>query len=97
MQPRLYRLALEKGTAGPRFHAVDEEGVPLHDIAEAIGRRLNMPVVSKTPEEAAEILGFLALPVSMDNPTSSKRTQEQLGWRPTQPGLIPTMEAYYFN
>ncbi len=85
---RLYRLALEKGSAGARFHAVAEEGVPLRDIAEAIGRRLNMPVVSKSPEEAADHFGWLGFFVSHDAPASSALTQQRLGWRPTQPSLL---------
>ena len=89
---RLYRLALEKGTAGARFHAVGEEGVPLRDIAEAIGRRINVPVVSKTPDEAAEHFGWLAFFVGRDVPASSALTQERLGWRPTQTGLIADLE-----
>ena len=55
----LYRLALEKGAAGARYHAVAEEGVPLREIAEAIGRGLKIPVVSKSPEEAAGHFGWL--------------------------------------
>ena len=89
---RLYRLALEKGTAGARFHAVGEEGVPLRDIAEAIGRRINVPVVSKTPEEASEHFGWLAFLIDRDVPASSALTQERMGWRPTQIGLIPDVE-----
>lgn len=89
---RLYRLALEKGTAGARFHAVAEEGVPLRDIAEAIGRRINVPVVSKTPEEAPEHFGWLAFFVGGDAPASSALTQERLGWRPAQTGLIPDLD-----
>ncbi len=89
---RLYRLALEKGVAGERFHAVAEEGVPLRDIAEAIGRRINVPVVSKTPEEAPEHFGWLAFFVGADAPASSAKTQERLGWRPTQTGLIADLE-----
>jgi nucleoside-diphosphate-sugar epimerase len=85
---RLYRLALEKGTAGTRYHAIAEEGVPLREIAEAIGRGLNVPVVSKRPEEAAEHFGFLGLFVGLDCRASSAQTQEKLGWRPTQPGLL---------
>jgi nucleoside-diphosphate-sugar epimerase len=85
---RLYRLALEKGTAGARFHAVGEEGVPLREIAQAISRRLDVPVVSKSPAEAAEHFGWLAFFVGGDAPASSTKTQQQLGWRPTQPGLI---------
>jgi nucleoside-diphosphate-sugar epimerase len=85
----VYRLALEKGTAGARYHAVAEEGVPLRDIANAIGRGLKVPVVSMTPEEAAGHFGWLGLFVGSDIPASSAQTQKQLGWHPTaQPGLI---------
>jgi nucleoside-diphosphate-sugar epimerase len=85
----LYRLALEKGEAGARYHAVDEEGVPVREIADAIGRGLNLPVVAKSPEEAAQHFGFLGFFVGVDCPASSAQTQERLGWRPTtQPGLI---------
>jgi len=89
---RLYRLALEKGVAGERFNAVAEEGVPLRDIAEAVGRRINVPVVSKTAEEAPEHFGWLAFFVGNDAPASSAKTQERLGWRPTQTGLIADLE-----
>jgi nucleoside-diphosphate-sugar epimerase len=88
----LYRLALEKGSAGARFHAVAEEGVPLREIAEVIGRRLNVPVVAKSPEEAADHFGWLGFFVGFDAPASSAQTQERLGWRPTQTGLISDLE-----
>jgi nucleoside-diphosphate-sugar epimerase len=85
----LYRLALEKGSAGARYHAVDEEGVTVRKIAEAIGRGLKVPVVSMSSEEAAQHFGFLGFFVGVDCPASSALTQERLGWRPTtQPGLI---------
>ena len=84
----LYRLVLEKGSAGGRYHAVAEEGVPLREIAEAIGRGLKLPVVSMSPEEAARHFGFLGFFVGMDGPASSALTQQGLGWRPTQTGLI---------
>jgi nucleoside-diphosphate-sugar epimerase len=89
---RLYRLALEKGVAGERFNAVAEEGVPLREIAEAIGRRINVPVVSKPSEEAAEHFGWLGFFVSNDAPASSAKTRDRLGWRPTQTGLISDLE-----
>jgi nucleoside-diphosphate-sugar epimerase len=90
---RLYRLALEKGSAGARYHAVAEAGVPLRDIADAIGRRLNVPVVAKSPEEAAEHFGWLGYFASVDCLASSAQTQQRLGWRPTaQPGLIADLE-----
>ena len=94
----LYRLALEKGaldkqSAGARYHAVDEEGVPLREIAEAIGRGLKVPVVALAPEQAAEHFGFLGLFVGVDCPAASALTQERLGWRPTkQPGLIEDLD-----
>jgi len=84
----LYRLALEKGTSGSRFHGVAEEGVPFRDIAEAIGRRLNIPVVSKSPEEAAQHFGWLARFAEIDCPASSKLTQEILNWRPEYSTLV---------
>jgi nucleoside-diphosphate-sugar epimerase len=89
---RLYRLALEKGTAGARYHAVAEEGVTLREIAETIGRGLKVPVVSKTPEEAQEHFGFLGRFVGMDLQGSSAQTREKLRWTPTRPGLIADLE-----
>ena len=89
---RLYRLVLEKGHAGARYNAVGEEGVALRDIAEVIGQHLNVPVVSKSPEEAADHFGWLAHFAAFDIPASSQRTREQLGWRPTGPGLISDLQ-----
>ena len=88
----LYRLVLEKGSAGARYHGVAEEGVPFRDIAGVIGRRLNVPVVSKAPEEAADHFGWFAPFAAIDCPASSQRTQELLGWQPKQPGLIPDLD-----
>ena len=88
---RLYRLALEKGLPA-RYHAVGEEGVPMRDIAEVIGRRLKMPVVAKSPAEAAEHFGWLGGFAALDGPASSALTRERLGWRPVGPGLIADLE-----
>jgi nucleoside-diphosphate-sugar epimerase len=85
---RLYRLALEKGTAGARYHAVAEEGVPLKDIATAIGRGLNVPVTSISQEQAQEHFGFFGFFAGRDSPVSSARTRGQLGWNPTGPTLL---------
>jgi nucleoside-diphosphate-sugar epimerase len=89
---RLYRLVLEKGSAGDRYHAVAEEGVPVRDIAEVIGRGLSVPVVRKSPKEAMEHFGWLAAFVGSDLPASSAKTQKQLGWHPMGPGLIADLE-----
>jgi nucleoside-diphosphate-sugar epimerase len=88
----LYRLALEKGVAGQRYHAVGEEGVYLKDIATAIGRRMKLPVVSKSKEEAAAHFGWLAMPAGTDMPASSALTQEWLGWHPNHEGLIADLD-----
>lgn len=85
---RLYRLALEKGEGGVRYHAVGEEGVPTREIAEAIGRGLKAPVVSLTNEDAALHFGWLAGFVGLDIPASNVETRRKLGWNPTGPGLI---------
>jgi nucleoside-diphosphate-sugar epimerase len=89
---QLYRLALENGSAGARYHGVAEEGVPFREIAGVIGRRLNVPVVSKTPEEAADHFGWFMRFAAIDCPASSERTRELLGWQPKQPGLIPDLD-----
>jgi nucleoside-diphosphate-sugar epimerase len=94
----LYRLALEKQAAGSRYNAVAEEGVPVRDIAEAIGRGLKVPVVSLSPEEAPAHFGWLAAFVGFDMPASSALTQQRLGWQPTGPGLIEDLNAMnYFE
>ena len=95
---RLFRLALEAGPAGAAYHAVAEEGIPFRQIAEAIGERLNLPVASKAPTEAAKHFGFLSPFIPVDNPASSKLTRERLGWLPTHPGLIADLDrAGYFK
>jgi len=95
---RLYRLALEKGSAAARYHGVADEGIPTREIAEVIGRQLNVPVVSKSREEAADHFGWIALFFGVDSPASSAQTQELLRWRPVQPGLIADLNAtHYFE
>ena len=95
---RLFRLALEQGSAGARYHAVAEEGIAFREIAEVIGRRLNLPTRSITPEEAAAHFGAFAHFVGIDGPASSQWTQEQLGWRPEHCSLLADMEqGTYFN
>jgi nucleoside-diphosphate-sugar epimerase len=95
---RLFRLAAEDARAGSRLHGAGEEGVPFREIALAIGRQLNLPVVSIEASDAGDHFGFLAPMVSADNPTSSKQTQELLGWRPQGPGLIADIEqGHYFK
>jgi len=93
--PPVYRLALEKAVAGATYHAVGEEGVPLRDIAEAIGRGLKLPVVSKSGDDATNHFGVLTIFAGIDGPASSALTQQWLGWRPTQPaGLIADLDQF---
>ena len=89
---RVFRLALEQGTAGAVYHGVAEEGVPFREIAGVIGRGLDLPVVSKTPAEAASHFGWFAHFAGLNVPASSAQTREQLGWQPQQPGLISDLE-----
>lgn len=94
----LYRLALEAAPAGSRLHAVGDEGIPFREIAEAIGRHLDVPVASIAPEQADGHFGFLGPIVQLDSPASSARTQELLGWKPAHPGLIEDLgEGHYFR
>jgi nucleoside-diphosphate-sugar epimerase len=89
---RLYRLVLERGSPDTRYHAVAEEGVRVRDIAEVIGRRLNIPVVAKSPEEAAAHFGWLGAFAGLDCPASSALTQERLGWRPVETTMLSDLE-----
>src|ERR1700747_3681553 len=94
----LYRLVLEKGSAGASYHAIGDEGVPFKDIAGVIGRRLHVRVVSKSPEQAADHFGWLAHFVGVDCPASSKLTEEKLEWQPKQPGIFADLErGTYFG
>jgi nucleoside-diphosphate-sugar epimerase len=93
----LFRLALEQAAAGTTLHAVADEGVPIRDIAEVIGRHLDVPVVSVTPADAPEHFTWLAGFLGLDSPASSALTRELLGWQPVQPGLIADLdEGHYF-
>jgi nucleoside-diphosphate-sugar epimerase len=95
---RLYRLALENATKGARFHGVAEEGIAFKDIAETIGKHLNLPVRSISPEEAAENFGWFSGFAALDVPASSKETREKLNWHPVQPELIADMaQGSYFK
>lgn len=89
---RLYRLALEKNEAGARYHAVAEEGVPMRDIAETIGRSLKIPAKSMSAEEASAHFGWLAMFAGADLLASSEKTREKLGWHPSGPTLIADLE-----
>jgi nucleoside-diphosphate-sugar epimerase len=94
---RLYRLALERAKAGARYHAVAEEGVPVRDMAEVIGRGLKIPVVALSPEAAADHFGWLAPFAGWDMPASSAQTQKELGWHPTGPGLIEDLNNMRYS
>jgi nucleoside-diphosphate-sugar epimerase len=89
---RLYRLALEQGVVNGPYHGVAEEGIPFKEIAEVIGRRLNVPVVSLTPDEAVKHFGGFAFFAAIDLASSSERTRKVLGWKPEQPGLIADLD-----
>ncbi len=95
---RLYRLALEKAAPGTRLHAIAEEGVPMRQIAEAIGEGLGVPVRSLTPDEASEYYGWMAMFAGSDAPVSSAITRETMGWTPQGPDLLTDMkENGYFD
>jgi nucleoside-diphosphate-sugar epimerase len=93
----LFRLALEGAPAGSVLHAVAEGGVRTRDIAEVIGRHLDLPVVSVAPDEAGHHFGWLAGYFGANGPASSALTRERMGWEPAYPGLIPDLEqGHYF-
>jgi nucleoside-diphosphate-sugar epimerase len=93
----LFALAFENAPAGSTLHAVAEEGVPIRQVAEVIGRQLDLPVVAVSTEDAGEHFGFLAHFLAADSPASSTLTRGLLGWEPTHPGLIDDLaQGHYF-
>lgn len=95
---KLFRLAAEKAPAGATLHAVQDEGVPIREVAEVIARHLNVPETSIAPEDAAAHFTWLAGFIGMDSPASGTFTQELMAWTPVQPGLIADLdEGHYFN
>jgi len=95
---RLVRLGIESAPAGSVLHAVGEQGVALRDVAEAIGRGLDLPVTSITAEQADAQFGFLAGFLALDMPTSNALTRELLSWDPSGPGLVADLEqGHYFT
>ena len=94
----LFCLALEKAPAGSVLHAVDDEGVPLRDVADVIGRHLDVPVISVAPDDAVDHFGWLGRMLAIDSPASSAITRELVGWEPTHPKLIEDLElGHYFR
>ncbi len=94
----LFRLVLEAAPAGSLWRGAGDEGVPFRQIAEVIGRHLNVPAVSISQEEAVAHFGFLGSIASLDITWSSAETRERLGWQPVHPGLIADLEAgFYFD
>ena len=95
---RLFRLAVEQAPAGSVLHAPAEEGIAVRDLAEVIGRHLDLPLLSVAPEEAGTHFGWLGAFIGADVPSSSALTQELLDWRPTHPGLVADLEeGHYFE
>jgi nucleoside-diphosphate-sugar epimerase len=85
---KLYLLALEKGRNGAKYQGVGNSSVAFRGVAEAIGKRLDVPVASISAERATEHFGFLGQIVGADNPASSEITQSELGWKPAHPSLL---------
>ncbi|CAI4045555.1 uncharacterized protein SKDI_12G0060 [Saccharomyces kudriavzevii IFO 1802] len=92
---RLFRLVLEKGRAGKAYNGIAEQGIPLKDIAQLIGEIVNVPVVSIPEDDAEKHFGFMAVFVTNDGPVSSEATQEELGWKPQQLGLLEDVRINY--
>jgi nucleoside-diphosphate-sugar epimerase len=94
---RVFKLALDQAIHGAYYHAVAEEGIACREIAEVIGRRLGIPVVGKTPDEAGAHFTWFAHFAALNVLASSEQTQAKLGWRATQPGLIADLDrpAYF--
>lgn len=93
---KLFRLATEKAAKGALYNAVGDTGIEIKKIAELIGERLNLPVVSLSEEETVKHFEWMNRFIVFDNPATSIKTQEQLGWQPQHVGLLEDMEQNYF-
>jgi nucleoside-diphosphate-sugar epimerase len=95
---RLFRLALEQAPAGSTLHAVADEGVPIRDIAGVIGKHLDLPVASVSPDDASAHFTWMAHFLGLDSPASSDLTRELFDWHPSHPGLIEDLDqGHYFH
>ena len=94
---KLYTLAIEKGQAGDRYHAVAEEGITAREIAETVGAGLGVPAVSLSSAEVPSHFGWMAMFMAMDLRASSAQTRERLGWTPTGPGLISDLKRMDYS
>lgn len=94
---KLYRLVLDKGDKGARYHAVDEEGIAAREMAEVVGAGLGVPVVSLSPEQAQEHFGWFAMFAGLDLRASGAWSRKQLGWEPTGPGLIADLHRMDYS
>src|ERR1700722_20142980 len=95
---RLFRLAVESAPAGSTLHAVGEEGVPIRDVAEVIGRHLDLPLLSVSPDDPPPHFTWMANFIGLDAPASGEFTKELLNWEPTHIGLIADLdEGHYFT
>lgn len=93
----LFRIGLEDAPAGTVLHAIGEEGVRMLDIAEAIGRQLDVPLQSIPADDAPEHFGWLGRFLALDSTATSAITQERFGWKPTHPTLLEDIEAGYYT
>lgn len=93
----LFRLALEKAAKGQRYNAIGDEGIPVRELAEVIGQHLQLPVVSIDPDKATDHFEWMGRFITFDNPATSFKTREQLGWQPKHIGLIEDMQRHYFE
>jgi nucleoside-diphosphate-sugar epimerase len=94
---KLYQLALDKGKAGERYHAVAEEGVSARDIAEVVAAGMGLPLVSLSQEDAMAHFGWMAMFAGVDMPASSAWTRQRLGWSPTGPGLVDDLRQMDYS
>jgi nucleoside-diphosphate-sugar epimerase len=93
----LFRLAVESAPAGSTLHGAAEEGVPIREVAEAIGRQLDVPVVSIAPDDAPGHFRWLSGFIGADSPASNTLTRQLLGWEPTQQGLIEDLDQGHYT